>query len=49
MRPLRQGMEHYMAILDDKYKESVEDMDFDITMDLAVQVRKNIIGKRIFK
>lgn len=39
MRPLRQGMEHYMAILDDKYKESVKDMDFDITMDLAVQVR----------
>ena len=39
MRPLRQGMEHYMAILDDKYKDSVKDMDFDITMDLAVQVR----------
>ena len=38
MRPLRQGMEHYMAILDDKYKDSVKDMDFDITMDLSVQV-----------
>ena len=27
-----------MAILDDKYKDSVKDMDFDITMDLSVQV-----------
>lgn len=41
MRPLRQGMEHYMTMLDGKYQGAASEMDFDITMDLSVQVRSN--------
>lgn len=39
MKPLRKGMDHYMTLLDEKYKGGADDMEFDITMDLAVQVR----------
>ena len=38
MSPLRKGMDHYMALLDENYKGESSSMDFDITMDLSVQV-----------
>lgn len=38
MNPLRKGMDHYMTLLDEKYKGESSSMDFDITMDLSVQV-----------
>lgn len=41
MAPLRRGMGHYLTLLDEKYRGDAEGMDFDITMDLAVQVIRN--------
>lgn len=41
MGPLRRGMEHYMTLLDENYKGKADSMDFDITMDLSVQVMSN--------
>ena len=38
MMPLRKGMDHYMTLLDEGYKGESSNMDFDITMDLSVQV-----------
>lgn len=38
MSPLRKGMDHYMTLLDENYKGESSAMDFDITMDLSVQV-----------
>ncbi len=41
MGPLRKGMDHYMTLLDKKYKGEADSMDFDITMDLSIQVMNN--------
>lgn len=41
MAPLREGMGNYLTLLDETYKGAEADMDFDITMDLAVQVMQN--------
>lgn len=41
MAPLREGMGNYLTLLDEKYKGAEAEMDFDITMDLAVQVMRN--------
>lgn len=38
MQPLRSGMERYLALLDEKYRRDAADMEFDITIDLSVQV-----------
>jgi uncharacterized protein YhaN len=38
MKPLRKGIDHYMTLLDESYHDAAATMDFDITMDLSIQV-----------
>jgi DNA repair exonuclease SbcCD ATPase subunit len=41
MKPLRQGLDRYMSLLDDRYFDVTAAMDLDITMDLSIQIHSH--------
>ena len=41
MQPLRAGMDHYLSMLDNEYREAAADISYEITMDLDVKIVAN--------